>query len=69
MTVAYKIIRESFTTRVTLDRERLTIQAEYLDGPFRYLDSVWRFEPRGARRLRSSTSPSTTSSARAPSPC
>ena len=47
MTVAYKVVRESFTTRVTLDREQLMVKAEYLDGPFRYLDSVWRFEPRG----------------------
>ena len=47
MTVAYKIVRESFTTRVALDREALSIRAEYLDGPFRYLENVWRFEPEG----------------------
>ncbi|HZP18662.1 MAG TPA: type II toxin-antitoxin system RatA family toxin [Bauldia sp.] len=47
MTIAYKLIRESFTTRVTLDRDNLRIEAEYLDGPFRYLENVWRFEPRG----------------------
>jgi coenzyme Q-binding protein COQ10 len=47
MTVAYKVVRESFTTRVVLDREALIIRAEYLDGPFRYLENVWRFEPEG----------------------
>ena len=30
MTVAYKFIRESFTSRVTLDRANLTILVEYL---------------------------------------
>jgi coenzyme Q-binding protein COQ10 len=47
MTIAYKFIRESFTTRVTLDRNAFQIRAEYLEGPFRYLDNIWRFEPRG----------------------
>lgn len=47
MTVAYKLIRESFTTKVVLDRQALTIRAEYLDGPFSYLENVWRFEPHG----------------------
>ena len=47
MTVAYKVVRESFTTRVVLDREALIIRAEYLDGPFRYLENFWRFEPEG----------------------
>ena len=35
MTVAYKMIRETFTSRVTLDRPKLTILVEYLDGPFK----------------------------------
>jgi len=47
MTVAYKFIRESFTTKVVLDRHALSIRAEYLDGPFSYLENVWRFEPHG----------------------
>ncbi len=47
MTIAYKVIRESFTTRVVLDREAMAIQAEYLDGPFSHLENVWRFEPHG----------------------
>jgi coenzyme Q-binding protein COQ10 len=47
MTVAYRFIRESFSTRVSLDRPAFRIHAEYLEGPFRYLDNIWRFEPRG----------------------
>ncbi len=47
MSVGYKAIRETFTTRVTLDHAANTIQAEYLDGPFRHLDSHWSFTPDG----------------------
>ena len=47
MTVAYKIIRETFTTRVTLDRASRTIDAQYLNGPFKHLDSRWSFTPEG----------------------
>lgn len=45
MTVAYKIVRETFTSRVTLDRDNLSIEAAYLDGPFEHLDNRWRFVP------------------------
>ncbi len=34
MTVGYKLIRESFTTRVELNRAARRILVEYLDGPF-----------------------------------
>lgn len=45
MTAAYKIVRETFTTRATLDRGNLMISIEYLDGPFKHLDNRWTFEP------------------------
>lgn len=45
MTVAYKVIRETFTSRVMLDRPRLVIHVEYLDGPFSRLDNRWEFLP------------------------
>jgi coenzyme Q-binding protein COQ10 len=45
MTVAYKLIRETFTSRVTLDRERLQILVEYLDGPFSRMENQWHFHP------------------------
>jgi coenzyme Q-binding protein COQ10 len=47
MTVAYKIIRETFTSRVTLDRPNLKILVEYLDGPFKRLQNRWSFRPAG----------------------
>ena len=43
MTVAYKLIRETFTSRVTLDRPALTILVEYLDGPFSRMENRWKF--------------------------
>ena len=43
MTVAYKLIHQSFTSRVTLDRARLTILVEYLDGPFSRMQNRWTF--------------------------
>jgi coenzyme Q-binding protein COQ10 len=45
MTVAYKLIRESFTSRVTLDRANQTILVEYLDGPFSLMENRWTFRP------------------------
>ncbi|KXG86911.1 type II toxin-antitoxin system RatA family toxin [Agrobacterium bohemicum] len=45
MTVGYKAIRETFTTQVLLKPEESAIDVKYLDGPFKYLDNRWRFEP------------------------
>ena len=47
MTVAYKIIRQTFTSRVTLDRPNLKILVEYLDGPFKRMHNSWTFRPAG----------------------
>jgi coenzyme Q-binding protein COQ10 len=47
MTVAYGPVRQSFTSQVTLDRPRLAILVEYLDGPFRQLENRWRFRLAG----------------------
>ncbi len=47
MTVAYKLIHETFTSRVTLDRKKLEILVEYLEGPFRKMNNRWRFLPTG----------------------
>jgi coenzyme Q-binding protein COQ10 len=43
MDVAYKLISESFTTRVTLDRTRQQILVQYLEGPFTHLENRWTF--------------------------
>jgi coenzyme Q-binding protein COQ10 len=49
MTVAYRIFRETFTSKVTLDRVALTVLVEYLDGPFSSLLNRWHFRPNGDR--------------------
>ncbi len=45
--VAYKVFRERFTSRVTLDEGNDTsrIEVEYLDGPFTHLINRWAFAP------------------------
>lgn len=47
MTAAYKLIRQTFTSRVTLDKPHLKILVEYLDGPFSHLQNRWTFHPTG----------------------
>ena len=47
MTVGYKAIRETFTSRVTLDRSNLRIDVEYVDGPFSHMENIWRFKADG----------------------
>lgn len=47
MTVAYKMIHETFVTRVTLDKPRLQIHVQYLEGPFSHLENRWTFRPLG----------------------
>ncbi len=47
MGVGYKAIRETFVSRVTLDRPNLKILVEYVDGPFRHLENRWTFRPAG----------------------
>jgi coenzyme Q-binding protein COQ10 len=47
MTAAYKLLRETFRSRVTLDRPNLRILVEYLEGPFRKMENRWEFQPVG----------------------
>ena len=49
MTVGYKLVRETFTSKVLLDREALEIRADYLDGPFRTMQNSWTFRPLGEK--------------------
>ncbi len=47
LTIGFGPFRESFTSRVTLDRpSRVTVK--YENGPFRYLNNQWDFAPRGS---------------------
>ena len=43
MSVGYKAIRETFTSKVTLDRDKKEILVEYVDGPFERLINRWTF--------------------------
>jgi coenzyme Q-binding protein COQ10 len=47
MVVSFKLVRETFTSQVTLDRANLKILVEYLEGPFSTLENRWTFEPKG----------------------
>jgi coenzyme Q-binding protein COQ10 len=46
LVVSFKVFRESFGSRVVLHPNRRVIETEYIDGPFRHLQSEWRFEER-----------------------
>lgn len=46
LVISFKVFRERFGSRVTLWPEEGRIDTEYLDGPFRYMKSHWRFEDR-----------------------
>lgn len=52
MTMAYKLLSETFTTQVLMKPENLEIDVKYIDGPFKHLDNLWRFEPTGERECR-----------------
>ena len=43
--VKFSIIRERFSTQVRLDRPALAIDVELISGPFRRLETRWRFKP------------------------
>jgi coenzyme Q-binding protein COQ10 len=53
LVIGFKMIRERFTSRVTLDRPGLAIETAYADGPFKHLANRWRFEamPDGSCRI------------------
>jgi coenzyme Q-binding protein COQ10 len=44
LVVAFKVFRERFSSKVTLHPKTL-IDVEYINGPFRYLNNHWKFEP------------------------
>lgn len=47
MTLSFGPITQAYTSKVTLDPVARTIKAKAVDGPFAYLDSVWRFQEEG----------------------
>ena len=47
MSVGYKAVHETFTSRVTLDPQNQQIFVTYLEGAFSHLDNRWQFLPDG----------------------
>ncbi len=43
LVISFKVFRERFGSRVELHETDMKIVTEYIDGPFKYLKSVWRF--------------------------
>lgn len=50
LVVGYKLLRETFSSRVVTDPQNLHIHVEYLSGPMKQLSNHWRFirEPDGS---------------------
>lgn len=44
LVIGFKMFRERFTSRVSLDRPR-RVDVTYTEGPFKYLNNHWIFEP------------------------
>ncbi|HSF95245.1 MAG TPA: type II toxin-antitoxin system RatA family toxin [Thermohalobaculum sp.] len=45
LVISFKVFRERFGSRVTLHPAQHRIDVAYLDGPFRYLNNHWQFDP------------------------
>ncbi|HSM42025.1 MAG TPA: type II toxin-antitoxin system RatA family toxin [Afifellaceae bacterium] len=45
MTIGYKLVRETITSRVVLDRDNMDIRADNVSGPFRQMQNTWHFAP------------------------
>jgi coenzyme Q-binding protein COQ10 len=41
--ISFKVFRERFGSKVILHPAELSIDTEYLDGPFKYMKSTWEF--------------------------
>lgn len=44
LVIAFKVFRERFSSKVTLSPTS-GVDVEYINGPFRYLNNHWRFDP------------------------
>ncbi len=47
MHVQFGPVSQSYTSRVDINEEALSVHSEALDGPFSHLDSLWEFVPEG----------------------
>ena len=44
LVISFKVFRERFGSQVILHPEEKFIDTQYLDGPFKYMKSTWKFE-------------------------
>ena len=44
LVIGFRMIRERFTSKVSLDPEARRIDVTYAEGPFKYMNNHWRFE-------------------------
>jgi len=47
MHVQFGPVSQSYTSRVDINEEALSVHSKALDGPFSHLDSLWEFVPEG----------------------
>jgi coenzyme Q-binding protein COQ10 len=45
LVISFKLFRERFGSRVELRPDVNEIDVSYLDGPFKYLENNWKFDP------------------------
>jgi coenzyme Q-binding protein COQ10 len=43
LVISFKVFREKFGSNVTLWPAKMQIDTAYIDGPFKHLESTWRF--------------------------
>ena len=48
MRIAFHALHERYVSKVRLDARALTIEARHVEGPFKRLDTRWRFVPVGS---------------------
>ena len=44
LVISFKVFRERFGSQVILHPDEKFIDTQYLDGPFKYMKSTWKFE-------------------------
>ncbi len=44
LVISFKVFRERFGSQVILHPDKRFIDTQYLDGPFKYMKSTWKFE-------------------------
>ena len=43
LVIGFKMVRERFTSRVSLDRDNLAVDTALVEGPFKHMANTWRF--------------------------